>query len=51
MNDWLRLVAYVIIGSIYIASTLGNTFEKHYAVGFITRRPPLAKYKIIDDSK
>lgn len=49
--EWLRLVAFVLIGIIYIASEVGDIFEKHYANRFITRRPPIARYKVIDDSK
>lgn len=49
---WLRLIACVLIGVIYIASEFGDIFVKRYDRRLMnTLRPPVAKYKIIDDSK
>ena len=48
---WLRLIAVVLIGCIYIVTEFGENFMKRYERRLSTLRPPVARYKIIDDSK
>lgn len=51
MDHWLRLIAVVLLGSIYIASEFGGIFMKRYERRLSTLRPPIARYKILKDSK
>lgn len=51
MNDWLRLVAYVLIATFYIVTKFEDNFIKRYDEypGVYMARD--AKYKVIENSK
>lgn len=49
--DWLRLVVFVLSAVMYAYFKAGEHIERHYMDRLGTLKPPVAKYKIIDDSK